>query len=300
MDQASNPSTQASAPAAAPASDPGRGHTPPEARPGLAVQKVMHPLKARLLQVRRTARLTPYLVRVTLAGDELAGFVSASFDDHVQIFLPPGMDAAPALPEIGPRGPAWPDDAPRPVSRDYTPRRYDPDAGELDLEFVLHGDGPAAAWAAQARPGHYLGVAGPRGSFVIPREYDWHLLIGDETALPAIGRRLDELPPGARALAVIETRHPSARLALDSAADLSLQWVRRGTDVADGSSALERAVRRLVLPEGEGYAWAAGESGAIRRIRQHLVEERGLDKSRVRAASYWRLGASGAHEVFGD
>lgn len=266
----------------------------------LAVRKVQHPLKARLLQVRRTARLSPYMVRVTLAGDDLAGFVSASFDDHVKIFLPAEAGAVPALPQVGPRGPAWPEGVPRPVARDYTPGRYDPEAGELDLDFVLHGHGPAATWAAQARAGQYLGVAGPRGSFVIPHEYDWHLLIGDETALPAIARRLAELPRGTRVLAVIEVRHAAAQLPLPSEADVRLQWVRCGVDMADGSSALERAVRRLHLPEGEGYVWAAGESAAIRAIRQHLVGERGIDKSRIRAASYWRRGASGAHEVFGD
>lgn len=98
-----------------------------------AVQKVRHPLKARLLQVRRVQRMGPYLVRVTLAGDELAGFVSASFDDHVKLFLPVA-DAPPVMPTIGPQGPVYPDDAPRPVTRDYTPRRYDANAGELDID----------------------------------------------------------------------------------------------------------------------------------------------------------------------
>ncbi|MBV7483698.1 siderophore-interacting protein [Bordetella sp. BOR01] len=264
-----------------------------------AVQKVRHTLKARLLQVRRIQRIGPYLLRVTLAGDELAGFVSASFDDHVKLFLPVA-DGMPVMPTIGPQGPVYADDAPRPVSRDYTPRRYDADAGELDIDFVLHGHGPAASWAAQAAPGQYLGVAGPRGSFVIPHDFDWHLLIGDETALPAIARRLEELPRGKRVLAVIETRHPAARIALPTQADLSLHWVHDAAEPEDGPPVLERVVRRLQLPDGEGYVWAAGESAAIRGIRQYLVQERGIDKSRIRAASYWRRGDAGAHEVFGD
>jgi len=273
--------------------------TPSLSSDRLAVQKVRHALKARLLRVRRVQRVGPYLLRVTLAGDELAGFVSASFDDHVKLFLPAG-DGPPALPAIGPQGPVYADDAPRPVTRDYTPRRYDAAAGELDIDFVLHGHGPAASWAAQAAPGQYLGVAGPRGSFVIPPDFDWHLLIGDETALPAIARRLEELPAGKRVLAVIETRHPNARIALPTRADLSLQWVHDSADAGGGPPVLERVVRRLQLPEGEGYTWAAGESAAIRGIRQHLVQERGIDKSRIRAASYWRRGAAGAHEVFSD
>ncbi|GAB1575890.1 siderophore-interacting protein [Bordetella petrii] len=264
-----------------------------------AVQKVRHPLRARLLQVRRVQRIGPHLVRVTLAGEQLAGFVSASFDDHVKVFLPEA-GAMPVLPVIGPDGPSYPEGAPRPVARDYTPRRYDAAAGELDIDFVLHGHGPAASWAAQAAPGQYLGVAGPRGSFVIPHAFDWHLLIGDETALPAIARRLEELPRGKRVLAVIETRHPSTRIALPTRADLTLQWVHGAAEPDDGPPVLERVVRRLQLPDGEGYVWAAGESAVIRGIRQHLVHERGIDKSRIRAASYWRRGDAGAHEVFGD
>ncbi|WP_144632439.1 siderophore-interacting protein [Bordetella genomosp. 13] len=262
------------------------------------VRKVQHTLKARLLRVRRTMRLSPHMVRITLEGDDLDGFVSASFDDHVKLFFPATPDAAPVMPAFGPNGPQWPADAPRPVTRDYTPRRHDPQAGELDIDFVLHGEGPAAAWAVQARAGQQLGVGGPRGSFVVPTEFDWHLLIGDEAALPAIARRLEELPATARAIAVIETRHTAARLALACAADLTLQWVHCAVDTADGRTALERAVRRLQLPDGQGYAWAAGEYSAIRAIRKHLVEERGLDAASIRASSYWRQGPGAGHEVF--
>lgn len=265
-----------------------------------AVRKIRHPLKARMLQVRRTLRLTPHLLRVTLGGDELADFTSASFDDHVKVFLPHERGAMPALPAVGERGPVFPAGRPVPEARDYTPRRYDPDALELDIDFVLHGDGPGSSWAAQARVGDYLGIAGPRGSFVIPQEFDWHLLVGDETALPAIARRVAELPAGKRVLAVVETGSPAARLNLETLADLRIQWVHGASSMADGTGPLERVVRRLVLPEGEGYVWAAGEFNAIRAIRQHLVQQRGLDKSRIRAASYWRRGARAGHEVLDD
>lgn len=265
-----------------------------------AVRKVQHPLKARLLQVRRKVMLTPHMVRITLAGEDLAGFVSEGFDDHVKLFFPAQPDAVVQLPTFGPKGPQWPEHAPRPVARDYTPRRYDAQAGELDIDFVLHGEGPATTWAAQARPGQFLGVGGPRGSFVVPLEYDWHLLIGDETALPAIARRLQELPAEARAIVVVETRDPSVRLALESAASVKLQWVHGAADANNGRSALETAVRGLLLPEGMGYAWAAGEYSVIRGIREHLVRERGIDKACVRAASYWRRGPGASHEVFGD
>ncbi|OZI52427.1 siderophore-interacting protein [Bordetella genomosp. 4] len=264
-----------------------------------AVQKVRHPLKSRMLQVSRVQPLSAHMVRITLTGNDLEGFVSASFDDHVKVFLPEG-DALPIIPTIGPNGPEFPAGVARPQARDYTPRRYRPDTKELDVDFVLHDHGPAGTWAAQAQPGQHLGVAGPRGSFVIPHDFDWHLLIGDETALPAIARRLEELPAGKRVLAVIETRGPDARIDLPTQADATVQWINGGTDAEGSESVLERVIRRLQLPEGEGYIWAAGESAAIRGVRQYLVHERGIDKARIRASAYWRRGNQGAHEVLED
>ncbi len=259
----------------------------------LNVQRVRHPLKMRLLEVKRVARPTPHLARITLAGDDLRDFVSASFDDHVKVFFPPPGAARPVLPELGPDGLVFAEGEPRAPMRDYTPRRHDARAGELDLEFVLHGEGPAASWAAQAQPGQQLGVAGPRGSFVVPLEYDWHLLVGDESALPAIARRLEELPPGKPAIAVIEVTDPAARLALSTRAQASVQWLLRES----AGSRLPEAVRALRLPPGEGYAWAAAESTVARAVRQVLADTHGLDKSRIRAASYWKRGQAAVHET---
>ncbi|AOY96615.1 NADPH-dependent ferric siderophore reductase [Cupriavidus sp. USMAA2-4] len=265
----------------------------------LTVQRVRHPLKMRLVQVLRTRLVSPQLLRVTFGGDDLADFHSGSFDDHVKVFFPaPGQDQ-PALPEVGPNGPVFPEGAARPAARDYTPRRFDNAACELDIEFVLHGDGPASTWAAQARAGQFLGIGGPRGSFVIPREFDWHLLVGDETALPAIGRRLEELPAGSQALVVVEVASPIAQIPLQSAAQLTVRWLHRNGEAAEGSL-LAPALHDLQLPPGEGYAWAAGEAQAMRAVRQHLVGERGIDKSRIRASAYWKRGASAVHETLED
>lgn len=264
-----------------------------------AVQKIRHPLKARLLHVNQVQPLSAHMVRITLTGDDLDDFVSASFDDHVKVFLPEG-NALPVIPTIGPNGPQFPEGVPRPQARDYTPRRYNAATKMLDIDFVLHDHGPAGIWAAQAQPGQHLGVAGPRGSFVIPHDFDWHLLMGDETALPAIARRLEELPAGKRVLAIIQTHTPDARIDLSTRANATIQWVDDATDPVSPTSALESAVRQLQLPEGEGYIWAAGESTTIRDIRQYLVQERGVDKSHIRAASYWRRGNAGTHEVIED
>ena len=265
--------------------------------PSLQVTRVRHELKARRARVKQVRALTPHLVRVTFEGADLRDFESASFDDHVKVMFPaPGSDDV-VLPTPGPEGPVFPGGV-RPLMRDYTPRRYDRASGELDIEFVLHEAGPATRWAANAAVGQSLGFGGPRGSFIIPVHFDWHLLIGDDTALPAIARRLEELPRGARAIVIAEVAEPAARVEFSTRADLDLTWCFRSADPGD---ALLAALRTAPpLPAGEGYAWAAAESSVARLLRRHLTEERAIDKSRIRAAAYWKRGAQAIHEVVDD
>lgn len=233
------------------------------------VQRVRHEIKRRELQVARVARIGPHFQRVTFTGEALADFISASFDDHVKLILANGQG--------------------EPAMRDYTPRRHDAAARELDIEFALHGDGPAASWAAQAQPGDRATVAGPRGSFIVPTDYDWHLLIGDETALPAVARRLEELPAGTRAIVRLAVADPADRRPLTSKAALDLQWL-------DSDEALLAATRALALPPGEGYAWCAAEAATAAALRRVLVDEKGHDRRAIRAAAYWKRGAAAHHE----
>ncbi|SAL26624.1 FAD-binding 9 siderophore-interacting domain-containing protein [Caballeronia cordobensis] len=265
-------------------------------RPDLDVTRVRHALKFRLLQVTRVQAVNPHLVRVTFTGDDLDDFVSASFDDHVKLFFPAPGETMPALPQAGPNGPEFDPSKPRPIARDFTPRRFDRAARELDIEFALHEAGPATAWAAQAAPGQQLGIGGPRGSFVIPTQFYWHLLIGDETALPAIARRLEELPEGTRVAALIEAADPSARIEFATRADLYVQWRYRNESEHPGG-ALLLALRETYLPDGDGYVWAAGEATLMRAVRKLLCDERGIDKKRIRASAYWKRGEQAVHET---
>jgi NADPH-dependent ferric siderophore reductase len=250
----------------------------------LTVERVRHAPRRRSLQVRRITQLAPRLVRITLAGDELHDFVSASFDDHIKLFFPSAGSAA--------------DGTPLPSQmRDYTPRRFDTAQGELDIEFVLHGDGPASGWAEQAKVGDLLEIGGPRGSFIVPVAFDWHLLVGDESALPAIARRLEELAGRSQVLALVEVDDAQSQIPLAQAQGIDVRWLHRN---GPGACTLEHALRELVLPDGQGYAWAAGESSVMKSIHRHLTEERGMDKHRIRASSYWRRGAQAVHERLGD
>lgn len=166
------------------------------------IHRVMHEIKRRKLEVLRVTDLTPRMRRITVSGPELAGFISLGSDDHVKLFFPQNAEEQAAL--EGLELSAGLKSKSMPAMRDYTPRRYDLHTLELDIDFVLHGDGPASTWAAQATPGQYLHIGGPRGSMVVPDIFDSYLLIGDETAIPAIARRLQELPANRRALVVVD------------------------------------------------------------------------------------------------
>lgn len=259
----------------------------------LSIQRVRHPLRFRALQVSQVQRLAPHLVRVTLAGDALDGFTSLGFDDHVKLFFPDPDTGVLVAPQAGPEGPVWPEGQ-RPLMRDYTPRYYDPVARTLAIDFALHEPaGPATRWAQQARVGQTLGVGGPRGSMVVPAGFDWHLLVGDATALPAMARRLEELPAGARAEVLVEVDSAADQIALPSAAAVRVQWVVRSPGVAHP---LLEALRSTPLPAGVFFAWLACESAQAKVLRAHLVTECRANPQWVKASAYWRRGVADAHE----
>jgi NADPH-dependent ferric siderophore reductase len=263
-------------------------------------RRVRHETKRRLLQVRDVSRITPKMVRITVGGDELAGFVSAAHDDHVKLFFPAPGEEKPVLPMLTPNGPVYPEGAPKPAARDYTPRRYDAAANTLVIDFVLHGEGPATTWAAQARPGHFLGIGGPRGSFIVPDDFDWYLFAGDESALPAIGRRLEELPAGAHALVVAEVADAGEEQTFSSRARAETHWLHRDGAEPGTTPLLQKAIGALRFPPGDGYAWVAAEAATAKALRRVLVEGLGLPKDRVKAAAYWKRGAVAVHETYDD
>ena len=239
----------------------------------------------RLLQVRRSERITPRMVRVTLTGDALAGFGGDGPDRRIRMFFPaPGQDR-PAVPRATSGGPVWPAGEARPAMRTYTVRRFDPQAGELDVDFVLHdGHGPAAAWARDARPGCWVGVSEPGGRYLPDPGADFHVVIGDESALPAVATVLAALPAGVPATAFVEVADAAEEQRLPGGA--AVHWVHRGARAA--GEPLVEAVRMATFPDGRGQAWLAGESAAVKALRGHLLTERGLDRRSVYATGYWR------------
>ncbi|NMZ22894.1 siderophore-interacting protein [Pseudomonas proteolytica] len=247
------------------------------------IHRVSHEIKRRRLEVMRVVDITPRMRRITLGGEQLAGFVSLGSDDHIKLLFAQNAAEQAALesPTFSVKG-----EGPQPAMRDYTPRRIDLSRGELDIDFVLHGDGPACTWAEQAKPGQHLHIAGPRGSMIVPDIFDSYLLVGDETAIPAIARRLEELPAGRKALVVIEIADEHEKQALDSAADVQVTWVVRGQDELLGT------VRDLQVPEGSLYAWVATETKLSRQVRRVLLDEHKLNDEFVKAVGYWRAQGS--------
>jgi NADPH-dependent ferric siderophore reductase len=254
---------------------------------------VRHALERRVIEVLSTKRITPHMQRIVFGGAQLRGFVSAAPDDHVKLFFPnPEGDLV--LPTMGANGPEFPAGVTPSPMRDYTPREYDATRGELIVDFVLHGDGPASTWAEQATPGQKIGLGGPRGSFIVADDFDQLVLVGDETALPAIARRLDELPASARAYVLVEIPEKADRQPLGSQAEFDVVWLERdGVDGAQ-SDLLERALRALPQLPGDTFYWIATESRRARGMRRYLAEEQNIPKEWIRATGYWQ--ADGAED----
>jgi NADPH-dependent ferric siderophore reductase len=253
-------------------------------------QRLRHPVVLRTLDVLRVERLTPHMQRVTLGGDGLRGFHSAAPDEHVKLFFP---NAAGELvtPTFGPNGLEYPPDREPSPMRDFTPRHHDATRNELIVDFVLHGDGPASRWAEQAMPGQRIGAGGPRGSFVVADDFDRYVLVGDETALPAIGRWLEEMPAGARIEVLLEIPEASDRQPLHSAAHANIHWLDRDGATPGQGDRLEHALGNLPAAAGDTFYWIATESRRARAMRLFLANERGIPTEWIRATGYWKLDA---------
>jgi NADPH-dependent ferric siderophore reductase len=245
---------------------------------------------ARVGEVVRTSRVTPHMIRVVLGGEGLAGFPVGEYADHYVklLFPPPGAPySAPYdVDQLRAELPAelWP------VTRTYTVRAWDAEAGELTIDFVHHGDvGLAGPWAAQAAPGDRIQFFGPGGAYTPSPDADWHLLVGDESALPAIGATLPRLPEGAPALVFVEVEGPAEQQPdLVLREGVTVVWVHRG----DGppGDALVAAVKAVELPAGTGHVFVHGEAGLVRELRLYLRTERGLDPAFTSVSGYWRVG----------
>ena len=245
--------------------------------------------QVRSAEVIRTEQLSPHLIRVVVGGEGLADLNVGAYSDHyVKLLFPREGVAYPEPFDLE----VIRQDLPRdqwPSVRTYTVRSWDPAALELTIDFVYHGDeGLAGPWAARAKPGDVLRFSGPGGAYLPSPEADWHLLVGDESALPAIAASLERVPAGARAHVFIEVGGAADELKLTTEADAHIVWVHRG-DRAVGT-ALAEEVRGLEFPAGTVHAFVHGEANFVKDVRKLLRVEHGLPREQLSISGYWRLG----------
>ena len=255
----------------------------------------IQPITLRELQVLRVEDVTPTMRRLVLGGDqleaferdgfELPEFVSLGFDDHVKIFFPDPVTGTHVLPTQLERRIEWSDD-PAPIARSYTVRSFD--GTEVAIDVVVHSAGVATAWALACAPGDPIWLAGPKMGMLLPESTDWLLLAGDETALPAIARCLEELPAGMPAQVIVEVDGPESEQDLQAPDGAEIRWLHRGGAEPGTTTLLEDAIREADWWPGEAFAWVAGETMTLRPIRALLREERGMPRERLDIAAYWR------------
>ena len=242
------------------------------------VERVRHDARRRTLAVETVERLGPGMLRICFRADRLDDFVSLSADDHVKLFFQVEGGSE--------------------VSRDYTPRRFDVALGTVVIDFAVHDAGVATDWAVSARVGSTLDMGGPRGSTVIPADFDWYWLIGDETGLPAIGRWLEEATAGAPITTFVIVGHADDRQVVATAADWTPVWVVRTGD--DDAAPLRAAMAAHATPPGDGFVWIAAEAQVARTLRDHMLRDRGHLREWMKAGGYWVRGRADAHDRIAD
>lgn len=247
--------------------------------------RIVRELRRRTATVCAVDMLSPRMTRITFSSPELAAFESASHDDHVKLFFPAvdgGVETS---------------------ARDFTPRMFSREQQTLTIDFALHVHGPATRWARHARVGDALLIGGPRGSLIVPDDFDWYLLIGDESALPAIGRRVEELRAAVPVTTVVSIEDASDQQSFATVADWRPHWVTRASaNAADESvaAALIRIVDAIDLSRGDGFIWIAAETTVARALRRYLIEDRRHPAAWLKAAAYWTRGRAGEHEPVGE
>jgi NADPH-dependent ferric siderophore reductase len=252
-----------------------------------AAQARPFPLHTGIATVTAVERITPQMARITLGGDAVAGYPDEEPGEILTLVWPAEGAEEPILPLKG----TWrfPPDTPEQHARNYTVRMYDAAAPSLTIDVVLHGDGAIASrWGGSVQPGDRIGVAGPRTHFITDPDADYTLLAGDETALPSIAATLERLPEGHRALAFIEVADAGERQDLEPRCDAEVVWIHRDGEPAGRCPKLLEALRTATLPDGRAKVWVAGESLAVRGLREHLRGERGLRIGQLQAIGYWK------------
>ncbi|WP_313818214.1 siderophore-interacting protein [Citricoccus sp.] len=281
------------------------GHVEGDSQEGVAGRGALGPVETRdssdrrkgrqvVLDVISTERLGEHFQRLTLGGPGFTDFRDNHYTDkYVKIlFVDPALELTPPY-DVQTLRKSLPKHQ-RPVRRTYTVHSVDAEAGTLVIDFVLHGDsGVAGPWAAAAKVGDQVAFAGPGGKYAPDAAADAHLLVGDESALPAISAALAEMPEDATGQAFIEVGGPADEWELTVPSGVEVTWLHRGGEYRLGRSQLAATVEgigRAEWPAGRVHAFVHGEKSMVKRLRRHLTEERGVDRKMLSLSSYWTYG----------
>jgi NADPH-dependent ferric siderophore reductase len=245
---------------------------------------------AMLTEVRRSEPIGESMIRIVLGGDDLERFnASVCTDSYVKlVFLSPGVEYPRPLDVNAVKTTHAAEDWPR--LRTYTVRDWDPSRHELTLDIVVHGDaGLAGPWARNVQPGDEMFVVGPGGEYAPDSTADWHLLVGDESALPAICVTVGSLPADSVGHVFLEVDGPEDEVALQAPAGVTVNWLHRADQPV--GQLLVNAVSGLDFPSGKVHAFVHGEAGFVKELRKLLRVDRGLPREQLSISGYWRYGA---------
>ncbi len=240
--------------------------------------RVRHDAIRRTLTIASVDPLGPDMVRITLTGPELQGFVSLAPDDHIKLFLPDGAGGI--------------------VARDMTPRQFNPASLSLAIDVALHPVGPVADWARATVPGQTISMGRPRGSRVLSGPIQSWLLMGDETALSAMGRRIEEATSGNRITMIACIPGPEGEQSFQTRADLDVIWIFRPLSRATDPEPLLSALGRQAMTDPT-MIWIAAESGVARALKTYLLDVRGHPSGWIQAKGYWSAGRPGETDDLG-
>jgi NADPH-dependent ferric siderophore reductase len=223
-------------------------------------------------EVVQADRISPSFMGITLAAPELNGF---SYLPGQDVMLLVGVDGA------------------RPIRRRYTIRSLDPAGLRLELQVVLHGDGPGERWVGAAARGDTIEGIGPRGKISTKPGADWHLFIGDESAMPAIMAMTESLPGDADATMLIELPWPDDEQELLAPARTRISWLHRLGGAAGDPDRLVAEATDVEIPPGRGHAYLLGEARVVSALRD-VLSARGLADDQMSPKAYWGRGRANA------
>ena len=233
------------------------------------IERIPHETRQRQLTVLAVQRLTPHMQRIHFHSPELHDFRTAAADDHIKLYFDDPQLAGSKC------------------RRDYTIRKFDEQEQILTIDFALHQAGPATAWAVSAKAGDRLEIAGPKKSIVVADDFDWYLLIADQTGLPALARRVEELRAGVPVTTMVLVDSETDCQHIETSAIWTPVWIIRGTQEAAASDVFDSALANYAQPKGDGYVWIAAEQEIVSHLKVSMLEQGQYNSKWFKASNYW-------------